>query len=218
MVGIVYHVASSFAGALWSTTCNLLGALVASQEPLEKRAVGHTQNPEMSLYDRDLDSKQHRRRSRQAESSRGLCASSKPVPIKPQTQHTSSLDDQNIDYSQIHPPLNTDQLRNLLHSQSMPKLAGSSNERQRKSTRPRSTIPRSQEPFVDPTHITGNPIISRRETSELPTSPSTMRAVRFADTKDMQSVTGGQHVGSVTDNEWKASNKTLMKDRRAGVK
>ncbi|KAH4843388.1 hypothetical protein HBI18_203130 [Parastagonospora nodorum] len=217
MVGIVYHVASSFAGALWSTTCHLLDALVASQERLEKRAVGHAPNSETSsTYDRALDSKQLFRRSRQAESSHDLRASSKPVSMKPQTQHTASLDNQNMGYSQVHPLLNTDHLRKLRHSQSMPNLIGPSRERRHKSTRPRSMITTSQEPFVDPTHITGNPIISRSETSRLPTSPLTMRGVRFADKKDMQSVTGRRHVGKVTDNEWKASNKALMMVRRMG--
>jgi len=43
-----------------------------------------------------------------------------------------------------------------------------------------------------------------------------MKGVRFVDTKDMQSVTGARYVGKVTDNEWKASNKTLMKSQRTG--
>lgn len=219
MVGFVYHVTSSLAGALWSTTRNLLDALDGSQEPLQKKEVDHAQNSETSSADdRGLDTKQHRRQTRQAESSRDFGASSKPLPIKPKT-HAASPDHRYIGSSHVQPTLNADHFQNLRHSQSMPSLAAPSHQRPCKSTRTGSMMPTSQETFMDLAHITGNPIISRYEMHQLPSSRPTMRRVRFADTKAMQSVTGGRHLGSVTDNEWKASNKTLMKGRTVvGVK
>jgi hypothetical protein len=211
MVGIVYHVASSFAGALWSTTCNLLDALVGFQEPLERRIVDHTQNPNTSSEnDQTLDSERPRRRSSQAESSHDFGASSKPIPMKP-NNHAASLGHRRIESSHGHLPLKADHFQHLQRPQSMPNLAGPSNQRPHKSSMAGSMIPTIQEPLIDLTHILGNLIISRREKSQLPTSLSTVRGVRFADTKDMQNMTGGRHLGSVTDNEWKASNKTLMK-------
>lgn len=183
MAGNALQVASSVLRTLWSTTDTLFGTISRSPNSPKQTIMGNAQ-------------------SRSDRSTRLRTCGSAEVLTRT-NEHQSCPSQADIQIGRHDPS----RARVLQRSRSAPNIAETNNRYLRTPMEGMGSP--SPEFLPDHESNTENPITSGSEAVDQRCMPPSNKKIRFASAKEMWSVIGGRYVGAVTDNEWKASNKTF---------